>query len=104
MTLDLLLIPLLLALVWLAWASQQRAKNLALMQVRKRCASESLQLLDDTLVFEKLWLGRYINGGVCIKRRYQFEFSSTGEHRYQGQVTLAGQRLAALQLAPHHIG
>jgi len=103
LTLDVLLIPFFLALVWMFWAVQQRARNIALMQVRKECGAEQVQLLDDTLVLEGIRPGRTSMGKFCIERRYGFEFSSTGEYRYRGTIILAGRRVKQLSMAPHRI-
>ena len=103
-TLESLLIPILLALVWMFWMVQQRARSLALKHVRKACQQEWVQLLDDTLVLESIRPSRNAAGRFCLERRYGFEFSSTGERRYKGEVHLRGQRVAHLELEPHQVG
>lgn len=92
----------LLALLYLFWNRQQQARFMALNAVRKHCAEEDVQLLDDTLQLSAMAI-RNGPGGRRLHRTYQFEFSSTGDERYQGQVTLAGRTLIGLRLQAHRI-
>ena len=36
-------------------------------------------------------------------RVYQFDFTSNGEDRYQGTITLAGRQVLQIKLPPHRI-
>ncbi|WP_430459667.1 DUF3301 domain-containing protein [Thalassolituus sp. LLYu03] len=92
----------LLALVFIFWNRQQRATQLTLQAVRRHCSEEDLQLLDDTLELTGM---RFRNGpgGWKLHRNYRFEFSSTGQERYQGRVILAGRRIIGLRLDAHRI-
>ena len=85
-------IALLLAVVSFWWQSD-RVKNLALSQVIQLCRRQNLQLLDQTLVLKGVWPLRDESGVLGLRRRYSFEFTSTGETRYQGRVLLLGGRL-----------
>ena len=92
----------LLALVFIFWMRQQQAKLMTLKAVRRHCQQENLQLLDDTLALTGM---RWRNGpgGWKLHRDYHFEFSSTGDERYDGRVILAGRRIIGLQLQAHRI-
>lgn len=90
----------LLALGYQAWAWQQRARIQATTAVKRRCQQEGLQLLDDTLVLEKMRFRRG-KSSVHLWRCYQFEFTSTGDQRYRGHVELLGRKLAAIEMAAY---
>ena len=102
-----------LALAYIFWNRQQQARLLALHAVRRHCQQEDVQLLDDTLVLERIRIrripclqlvkgeGRSQPGGWRFVRTYRFEFSSTGDERYQGLLTLSGWRVAKLELQAH---
>ena len=90
------------ALLYLFWSRQQQTKAMTLTAVRRHCQQEEVQLLDDTLVLSGMALRRG-PGGIRLQRHYQFEFSSTGDERYQGQVTLAGRHIIGLRLQAHRI-
>ncbi|WP_369854693.1 DUF3301 domain-containing protein [Candidatus Thalassolituus haligoni] len=100
-TLDSLVILLLLAVIWWGWSVQQKVRLVALKHARRRCQDEGVQLLDDTLVLERMKpaMGR---GSLLIWQRcYGFEFSSTGEHRYSGTVQMRGLTLQAVEMAAY---
>lgn len=42
-------------------------------------------------------------GSLKIRRRYVFEFASTGDARYQGIVSLLGNQLLELEMDAHII-
>lgn len=99
----------LLDMVWLAllallvnhWWRSRDAKAFALQYAAQRCAELDLQLLDQSMVLRKSRLRRGHDGLLAWFRRYDFEFSSTGTERYPGSVELLGNRLQAIELAPH---
>jgi len=93
-----LIIPALAAAWW--WQARQ-AKQLALYYALQRCRALNLQLLDQSVVLRRTRLQRDTSGQLCLRRYYQFEFSSTGDQRYGGRLTLAGQRLLSIELDPH---
>lgn len=53
------------------------------------------------MVLRGVWPIRDEQGSLKIRRRYVFEFSSTGEARYQGTITLLGHVLKSLELEAH---
>jgi len=55
------------------------------------------------VVLRKLALARDQQGWVRVRRIYGFEFTATGEDRNQGLVSVLGNRLEAIELAPHRI-
>ena len=106
----------LLAALFLLWSREQQAKLQALTLVRRHCQQEDVQLLDDTLMLDSWRLRRLPKlalisadsnrqrpSGWQLMRCYRFEFSSTGDERYSGELVLAGRRLWRLQLQAHRI-
>ncbi len=92
----------LMALLYLLWSRQQQARLHALKAVRRHCQEEGVQLLDDTLELTGMRF-RHGPGGWRLQRHYRFEFSSTGDERYRGQVILAGRHITGLRLQAYRI-
>jgi hypothetical protein len=91
------LLPALLALIWF-WLDSMRAREAAIVVVRRACTRNDVQLLDETVVLVKLRPGRDASGRVGWRRRFQFEFSNEGDNRSHGEVELLGRRVTALHL------
>ncbi len=106
----------LLAVGYQIWPLQQKAKESAVTAVRRRCQQEGLQLLDDTLVLERMRVKRPGRGQgrlqavgesgkastlPVVVRTYRFEFSSTGDQRYKGLITLQGRKVASIEMEPY---
>lgn len=70
-------------------------------QVHRLCQEQKLQLLDQTMVLKGVWPVRNDEGSLTLRRRYHFEFTSTGELRSQGKVEFHGMRLHKLHLDPY---
>lgn len=90
----------LLALYW--WQSglfKGRARDLATMH----CQQLGLQLLDQSMVIVGLWPVRGRAGRLQLRRSYQFEFSSTGDRRYQGKLVLEGMNLKTIELEAYRL-
>ena len=83
------------------WWHSDRIKQLALAAVQQYCRQRGLQLLDQTMVLRGLALKRGEDGRLAWHRRYVFEFSSTGERRYRGEIQLHGIRVLQLELEAH---
>ena len=89
-----------LAIYW--WQSGQfkgRARDLA----TAHCRQLGLQLLDQSMVIVGLWPVRNRAGSLVFRRRYQFEFSSTGDRRYQGKLELEGMDLKIIELEAYRL-
>jgi len=50
------------------------------------------------MVLRGVWPARDEGGSLKIRRRYGFEFTSTGQARYQGTIILLGHVLKNLEL------
>ncbi|TQV88957.1 DUF3301 domain-containing protein [Aliikangiella coralliicola] len=92
-----------LALVAYYWAYTQKLKQLAVSAGRQRCQKAGVQFLDHTVVQNGLKLNKGANGRWGIYREYIFDFTSTGEQRYQGKILLLGQHIVSTELEPFSI-
>ncbi len=97
-----LLIIIFLIAVLLYWLDAIKAKEIATVKAKASCKKVLLEFLDDTVQIKKVRLRRNTRGQLAIYREYDFEFSSTGEHRYNGQVRLLGQYLIDVEMEPYH--
>ena len=98
--LTLALLTPLAVLISLWWQSDQ-IKRQALHLLRRQCSELNLQLLDQTMVLRGLWPARNSNGALRLRRRYEFEFTSTGQIRHTGLLILVGNTVLSLELEPH---
>ena len=99
---DLCLVFLFIIVAVHLW-NAQGIKQLAHRAVKKHCAEMDVQLLDEGIVLRGFWLKRDARGNVRIWRSYHFEFSSTGDERYQGSIILLGRQVEAIQLQAHRL-
>lgn len=83
------------------WWQGDKIKNVALQYLYEHCRQQGLQLLDQTIVLKGLWPQRGESGSLQLRRRYKFEFTSTGEERYHGVIELIGLRLQSIKLDAH---
>ncbi len=93
----------LLLLAAFYWLNAQRIKELALQATKAYCFNAEVQLLDEYVALNRLGLIRDKAGKLKIQRRYQFEFSSTGNERYNGVCTMLGHQLESIQLEAYRI-
>ncbi|MGR9046518.1 MAG: DUF3301 domain-containing protein [Gammaproteobacteria bacterium] len=92
---------LLLAAVY--WFKTQAVKERALAAVIKHCQDREVQMLDDYVALNYVGFKRDESGTIRIARTFSFEFSSSGAERYQGQITLLGRKVVAIQMEPYRI-
>lgn len=85
------------ALFWF-WMDSIKARELAVSHASRVCAEEGVQLLDDTVAIRSLRLARNESGGLRLMRKYDFEFSDTGENRRSGWLVLLGCQLESTHL------
>lgn len=89
-----------LAVYW--WQSglfKGRARELAIAH----CRQLDLQLLDQSMVITAIWPALSNSGKIEFRRTYQFEFSSIGDRRYQGQLVMQGLRLQSIELETYKL-
>ena len=85
------------------WIDSLRARERALAAGRSACGRYGVQLLDETVQFAQLRLGRDEDGQLCLRRTYTFEFSDTGDNRRHGAIVMLGGELQDLRLEPYRL-
>ena len=85
------------------WADSLRAREHAVAAGRDACSRYGVQLLDETVAFARLGLGRDDGGRLRLRRTYVFEFSDTGDNRRQGAIVMLGAQLEDLRLEPYRL-
>ena len=99
---DLVWLILLCSGVFYLWRSGQ-FKDHALRIASEHCQQLDLQLLDHSMVIVGLWPVRDASGRLLLRRRYRFEFASTGDQRYHGELALTGLQLERIDLEPYKL-
>jgi hypothetical protein len=85
------------------WLRARELKDHILKYAARHCDDLSLKLLDESVVLKELKPHKSIKGGLCLKRRYMFEFTSTGEDRYQGEIIIIGRHIQEVKLETHRV-
>ncbi|MBK7541200.1 MAG: DUF3301 domain-containing protein [Candidatus Competibacteraceae bacterium] len=80
------------------WRDSLGAREQARVASARACQQNGVQLLDDTVALERLWLRRDRDGRLKLERLYVFEFTDTGQNRQIGSVLLVGWRVEVLQM------
>lgn len=94
----LIALPFLLGLVCFI-ASSLEAREIGIAAVRRICAQEDLQLLDESVAQSGIRLVRKENGRLAFERTFTFEYSETGDNRRPGFVVLRGREIIMIQAA-----
>lgn len=82
------------------WAHHANLSRHAIHIARQHLHNQGLQFLDQSAVLCRLRVLRDPRQGLCLQRTYRFEFSSQGDRRYTGWITLGGRRLTGIELQP----
>jgi len=85
------------------WLRAREIKDQCLHAAAKYCENLSLKLLDESVALNSLKPVRNRSGSFSLKRCYHFDFTSNGEDRYKGEITLIGRRVEQIKLEPHRI-
>jgi hypothetical protein len=89
---------LVVGIALLFWRDSLGAREQARAASSRACRQSNVQLLDDTVALERLWLRRDRDGRLKWERLYVFEFTDTGHRRQTGSVLLVGWRVEVLQM------
>ncbi|ACO76437.1 hypothetical protein AvCA_01750 [Azotobacter vinelandii CA] len=73
----------------------------ALAAVRQHCAKAGVDLLDDNVALRRFGLHPDARGHRRMARIYDFEFTVTGEQRYNGSIVMFGRHVARIELGAH---
>ena len=84
---------------WQSGLFKGRARELA----AAHCRQLGLQLLDQSMVITAIRPMRGRGGRIEFRRTYQFEFASTGDRRYQGQLVMQSMHLESIELEAYKL-
>lgn len=93
---EILLIVVLLTVLAYWWDTMYTNER-ALAACRQLCQNAQTQLLDGTVVRQRVWLRREA-GGIQLCRLYSFEYSNNSETRSHGYVVMLGHRIAETRM------
>lgn len=85
------------------WWKTQGVKQLAFRAAQRHCDELGLQLLDQSVMLRGLGIKRHGWGRLRVRRKFGFEFSSTGEERYRGEVWMLDGAVERVAVEPHRI-
>jgi len=85
------------------WWQSGEYKGRALKLTFDYCQQHGLQLLDQSMVIKGYWPQKSKRGNWVMRRTYSFEFTSTGQQRYQGKLVLEGLALDTIELETYQI-
>ncbi|MFA7270503.1 MAG: DUF3301 domain-containing protein [Sterolibacterium sp.] len=80
------------------WFDSLKTRDAAIAATRRACETEGLLLLDDTVVIVSLKPDRDAEGGLKLRRVYEFEYSDTGNNRRKGSVVILGYRILVINI------
>jgi hypothetical protein len=89
---------LMLAAIAALWLDSIKVREAAVHAARVACATEGLQLLDDTVAIASLKPARDERGRLRLQRAYDFEYSDTGDNRLKGSVVMLGRHVLILNV------
>jgi hypothetical protein len=85
------------------WFNAQKAREIALAAAGKQCRDMDVQMLDGYVALNSIGLKRDGIGKIRLRRSFLFEFSSTGNERYNGIVLMLGRRIESIYMDPYRI-
>lgn len=89
-----------LVLMVAAFWHHTRLNQVALRAAIQHAEQQGLQLLDQSVVLQRLRVVRDKHGALRLERRYRFEFSLQGDRRFRGWITLFGRHVARVESEP----
>jgi hypothetical protein len=88
----------LLVLAVVYWWRSRDMNTIALREARKYCNEREIQLLDESLMFEKFSFSRAGNNRKYLCRIYSFDFCRDGMDRNKGEIILRGNAVIRVVL------
>ncbi len=85
------------------WWGATGVKERALAAAQRHCREFDVQLLDSSVMINRLWVKKDAQGYWRLWRAYLFEFTATGEDRFKGRVITLGRRIEKVELEPHRV-
>jgi hypothetical protein len=90
-------------LAYAYWINAQKVKEMAFIKAKDHCLAMDVQMLDEYVALNSIKLIRDRSGKIQLQRSFTFEFSSTGDERYNGTVLMLGQRVDSVYMEPYRI-
>ncbi len=87
-----------MCLAYIYWFNAQKAKEIAFEAARDNCLAMEVQMLDGYVALNGIWLKRDQTGNIRLRRSFLFEFSPTGNDRYNGMVLMLGHRVESIYM------
>jgi hypothetical protein len=97
---ELVLLTVLISAGWF-WLDSMDKRERAILLGRELASRFNLQLLDETVACNKLWLGRNSRGHVRFLRTYEFDVSANGADRLHCNLLLLGMQLISWDIPPY---
>ena len=99
-SMELILILILIMLGWF-WIDSLDKRERAIALGTELAARFNLQMLDETVMCSRIWLGRNRKGHVQLLRTYAFDVSATGDDRLHCHLVLLGNHLSVWHIPPY---
>lgn len=99
---DIALIVLICAIVWYWWDTAY-CNELAYNSCRAHCEARNLQLLDNSVVRQRVWLRRNEANSIQICRLYNFAYSDDNESRQVGYILLISHQVVETHIESHQL-
>lgn len=97
---EILLIVILCLSAWF-WLDSMDKRERAILLGRELADRFNLQLLDESVSCNRIWLARNRRGHAQFLRTYAFEVSADGANRMQCHLTILGSQLGAWHIPPY---
>jgi hypothetical protein len=88
----------LLVLAVVYWWRGRELNSIALSEAKRYCKQRDIQLLDQTLAFERFAFSRASNNKKYFSRIYSFDFCRDGMDRNKGEIILRGNAVIRVVL------
>jgi len=85
------------------WWQSIQLRERALLHVKQYCKKMDLQWLDQNLVRKRIRIIFVTKIYWRLERSFQFEFTTTGEHRYRGVIVMLGKQLKTIETDPYEV-
>ncbi len=96
---DLFFVSLLTGVAYIVWLHINMSR-IARNSARRYCEKMDVQFLDQNVILKRISIKRSSHSLFAFQRQYNFEFSSVGDSRYKGVITLTGNRVESIELPP----
>ncbi len=80
------------------WYQSMKCRETAVAAAKSACSQINVQLLDETVEMIRLRLCRTKSGTMALCRMYSFDFSTDGEQRHSGMISMRGRTISDVVL------